>query len=140
MPANEEKVIISKPCCNILQQLRASWSSGYEIRGRWFESQHRILGGHCSHEFVVKLFSLLNLDSIDVLRNQCDHIGRFLKVIAVIFPYKISPKRLLTIGLFWKSKIMKNLPWVLFRQLLEIFGLLFYPNIWSHCPQRLPSY
>ena len=29
---------------------------------------------------------------------------------------------------------MKKLPWILFRQLLETFRQLFYPNIWSHCP------
>ena len=36
---------------------------------------------------------------------QCDQIGRFLKVFGNKFAYKSIPKRLLTFGLFWKRSI-----------------------------------
>ena len=41
-----------------------------------------------------------------VQNKQCDHIGRFLKVLGNKFALKSSPKRLLTFGLFEKDQFM----------------------------------
>ena len=61
--------------------------------------------------------------------NQCDQIGRFLKVLGNKFAYKRRPKRLQTSGLFKKDQLMVAYYqlWILFRQLLERFGKLFNP-------------
>ena len=52
-----------------------------------------------------------------VIRNQCDQIEQFLKVLGNKFAYKSSLNK---INDFFT--IMKKLAWVLFRQLLETFG------------------
>ena len=69
---------------------------------------------------------------IDSNQCQCDQIGRFLKVIGNQFAYKSIPK----FGLFIKRSINVKTAVNIFRQLVETFGQLFYPNIWSHWLRR----
>ena len=56
---------------------------------------------------------------------QCDHIGRFLKLVGNKFDYKSSTKSLLIFGIFWKRSINVKMLWIFFRQLVDTFGQLF---------------
>ena len=42
--------------------------------------------------------------------NQCDQIGRFLKVLGNKFCFKSSPKYLVAFRLFWKTSLLKLKP------------------------------
>ena len=72
----------------------------------------------------------------DVTHNQCDKIGRFLKVLGTIFASKVAQKEWWLSRLFRKRSIYVNLVWLKFGQLLAAVWLLFYSNVWLHCSQR----
>ena len=54
---------------------------------------------------------------------QCDQIGRFLKVLGNILPFKSCPNILWRLGLFWKTYF-----WAVFEKVWTVFR----SNIWSH--------
>ena len=68
--------------------------------------------------------------------NQCDQIGRFLKVLGNKFCFKSSPKYLVAFRLFWKTSLLKLKPvWVILFNVKKKLGY-FFTNIWSHWAQR----
>ena len=96
---------------------------------------HETISNYKTFQFAFN--SILSASTF-VEREQCDHIGRILQVVANKFAYKICLKRLLTIGLFWRRSMkLKNCRGYYLGDFWKHLGNFFTPNIWSHWKRNL---
>ena len=111
------------------------WASFHCCNWPKYSNNHWTIWSHWTVRiFNTRLPSKVALDRLSIQQfGQCDQISGFFKVLGHKFALKYSPKRFLTVRLFWKRSInVKNCCWILFGHLLKTFGQLFWSSIWSH--------
>ena len=99
-------IIFSQICAIFVMRV---WPISKTEQWLWFRWQSGCSQHRRSTVRIQSLskFAKKNLQA-SLFLNQCDQIGRFLKVLGNKFALKSIPKRLLSFGIFWKRSINVN--------------------------------
>ena len=123
-------------------------SAGYAVSGMWWlelEIHWRIKV--CEPVFVYLCERGERKREIDEGCEQCDQIGRFLKVFSDRFSFKSSLNAGWLLEFWWKTSLFKNkLPWLVFWPLLGFLGCSLLQSLVTLivsgeiCNNRWPTY